>query len=144
MGDSLLGICFFHNLGPPFLHDIEMTCPFCNPERQILAENSCAYAIADGYAVSQGHTLVIPKRHAETIFDLTHEEYIGCFDLVKTVKDILAQQYSPDGFNIGVNCGETAGQTIFHAHIHVIPRYKGDAENPRGGVRHVIPGKGFY
>ena len=121
-----------------------MTCIFCAPDRLRIAENEWAFASADGFPVSPGHTLIIPKRHAVTIFDLTDAEYASCFDLVKVVKSILEQQYHPNGFNVGVNCGEAAGQSVWHAHIHVIPRYKGDVENPRGGVRHVIPCKGFY
>jgi diadenosine tetraphosphate (Ap4A) HIT family hydrolase len=88
--------------------------------------------------------LIIPKRIVADIFDLNDEEYKSCFDLVKTVKEIIKNKFNPDGFNVGVNSGETAGQTIFHAHIHVIPRYKGDVPNPRGGVRNVIPGKADY
>ena len=121
-----------------------MKCSFCNHDRKIVAENEHAFAIGDGYAVSPGHTLVIPKRHAETVFDLADEEYAGCFDLVRTVKAILQDQHRTDAFNIGVNCGEVAGQTVNHAHIHVIPRYEGDVDDPRGGVRHIIPGKGYY
>ena len=96
-------------------------CLFCeiqaNNRGRIIAENSLVYAIRDGFPVTEGHTLFIPKRH--------------------TLDSI-------DGFNIGMNCGETAGQTIFHCHVHLIPRRKGDVENPRGGVRHIIAGKGFY
>lgn len=121
-----------------------MLCIFCSPDRELIAESYHAVAFADGYAVSLGHTLVVPKRHAATIFDLSHDEYEDCFKLVKVVKARLEALHNPDGFNIGVNCGEAAGQTVLHAHIHVIPRYKGDVDNPRGGVRHVIPGKGFY
>ena len=119
-----------------------MKSPFLNLEKII--ENENAFAIYDGFPVSKGHVLVIPKRVVAEIFDLNNEEYSSCFNLVKDVKKILEEKFKPDGFNIGINNGEKAGQTVFHAHIHVIPRYSGDVDNPRGGVRHVIPGKGDY
>ena len=119
-----------------------MESPFLNIKKII--ENENAFAIYDGFPVSKGHVLVIPKRVVAEIFDLNDEEYSSCFNLVKDVKKILEEEFKPDGFNIGINNGEKAGQTIFHAHIHVIPRYSGDVDNPRGGIRHVIPGKGDY
>ncbi len=119
-----------------------MSSPFLNVEK--IVENEFSYAFYDGFPVSKGHTLIVPKRVVPEIFDLNDDEYRGCFDLIKKVKDYLKEKYSPDGFNIGVNNGEDAGQTVFHAHIHVIPRYKGDVPNPRGGVRNIIPGKGDY
>ena len=119
-----------------------MESPFLNKKKII--ENENAFAIYDGFPVSKGHVLVIPKRVVAEIFDLNEEEYSSCFNLVKDVKKILEEEFKPDGFNIGINNGEKAGQTIFHAHIHVIPRYSGDVDNPRGGIRHVIPGKGDY
>ena len=103
-----------------------------------------SFVIYDSYPVTKGHSLVIPKRQIKEIFELNKEEYESCFELVRKVKDLLITKFKPEGFNIGVNCGEVAGQTIFHAHIHVIPRYKGDVPNPRGGVRNIIPGKGDY
>ena len=119
-----------------------MESPFSNKKKII--ENENAFAIYDGFPVSKGHVLVIPKRVVAEIFDLNDEEYSSCFNLVKDVKKILEEEFKPDGFNIGINNGEKAGQTIFHAHIHVIPRYSGDVDNPRGGIRHIIPGKGDY
>ena len=119
-----------------------MESPFLNKKKII--ENENAFAIYDGFPVSKGHVLVIPKRVVAEIFDLNDEEYSSCFNLVKDVKKILEEEFKPDGFNIGINNGEKAGQTIFHAHIHVIPRYSGDVDNPRGGIRHIIPGKGDY
>ena len=119
-----------------------MESPFLNKKKII--DNKNAFAIYDGFPVSKGHVLVIPKRVVAEIFDLNDEEYSSCFNLVKDVKKILEEEFKPDGFNIGINNGEKAGQTIFHAHIHVIPRYSGDVDNPRGGIRHVIPGKGDY
>jgi diadenosine tetraphosphate (Ap4A) HIT family hydrolase len=119
-------------------------CIFCRPQREILARNASAIAVFDTYPVSPGHALVLPLRHVVTIWDLDPDEYDGCFRLVREVKPILESRFKPDGFNVGANCGEAAGQSVWHAHIHVIPRYKGDTPNPRGGVRHVIPLKGSY
>jgi ATP adenylyltransferase len=119
-------------------------CPFCHIDREIIAENHNALAIADLFPVSKGHCLVIPKIHIESVFELPGSVYLACFNLVKDVKNILQAKHNPDGFNIGINCGIHAGQTVMHAHIHVMPRYKGDIPNPRGGVRHIIPGKGNY
>lgn len=120
------------------------TCIFCNPEREIIARNESAIAVFDTYPVSPGHALVLPLRHVATIWDLNAAEYDDCFRLVRAVQPLLAARFSPDGFNMGANCGEAAGQSVWHAHVHVIPRYQGDTPNPRGGVRHVIPLKGSY
>ena len=119
-------------------------CLFCKLQREILARNESAIAVFDTYPVSPGHALVLPLRHVVTIWDLSSAEYDDCFRLVRAVQPILAARFSPDGFNVGANCGEAAGQSVWHAHIHVIPRYQGDTPNPRGGVRHVIPLKGNY
>ncbi len=121
-------------------------CLFCTlPSERVIAENNHAIAIRDGFPVTEGHTLVIPKRHAVDYFALTREELLACDALLRELKQAIEQDDdSVQGFNIGMNAGEVAGQTIFHCHIHLIPRRTGDAENPRGGVRHVIPGKGFY
>jgi diadenosine tetraphosphate (Ap4A) HIT family hydrolase len=121
-----------------------MDCPFCGPSRPVLCSNGSAIAVRDAYPVSQGHTLVIPLRHEPDITRLDPESYRECFDLVRTVIEQLSQELDPAGFNIGVNIGESAGQTVDHAHIHVIPRYTGDTPNPRGGVRGVIAGKADY
>ena len=104
-----------------------------------------AYAIRDGFPVTEGHTLVIPKRHIEDYFGLSQDEVLACDALIRTLRDDL-QGGDPRivGFNIGMNAGEAAGQTIFHCHIHLIPRREGDVQEPRGGVRHLIPGKGSY
>ena len=124
-------------------------CLFCeiqtNNRERIIAENSLVYAIRDGFPVTEGHTLFIPKRHTLDYFSLTQEEVLAINQLMDLHRQLL-QKEDPtiDGFNIGMNCGETAGQTIFHCHVHLIPRRKGDVENPRGGVRHIIAGKGFY
>lgn len=116
-------------------------CIFCNPEREIIVENESAIAVYDSYPVSPGHALVVPRRHATTIWDLTDAEYDGSFRLVRELRLILEVRYGPDGFNVGANCGLAAGQSVWHAHIHVIPRYKGDVADPLGGVRNVIPRK---
>jgi diadenosine tetraphosphate (Ap4A) HIT family hydrolase len=121
-------------------------CLFCEiPEERVISSNDLAYAVRDGFPVTPLHTLVIPKRHATDYFQLTKEELLACNDLLHELKNSI-QQNDPTvvAFNIGMNSGEAAGQTVFHCHIHLIPRRKGDVENPRGGVRHLIPGKGFY
>lgn len=119
-------------------------CTFCEPEREIIAQNAHAIAVFDSFPVSPGHALILPRRHVGTIWELEPEEYSDCFTLVRNVRSVLESRFGPDGFNVGANCGEAAGQSVWHAHIHVIPRYKGDTPNPRGGVRHVIPLKANY
>ena len=122
-------------------------CPFCNinnAKDDIVWESKHSIAILDRYPVSTGHTLVIPKRHIKSYFDLTQDEVDELWDSVKNVKEALNYMYEPDGYNIGINIGEAAGQTIPHCHIHVIPRYNGDVEDPLGGVRSVIPEKRIY
>lgn len=123
-----------------------MTCLFCEiPAERIIAQNESCFAIRDGFPVTPLHSLIIPKRHVVTYFDLSDEEVLACNDLMRQLKNsMLAEDDLIDGFNIGMNAGEMAGQTIFHCHIHLIPRRRGDVENPRGGIRHLIPGKGFY
>ncbi|MFH0967955.1 MAG: HIT family protein [Methanobacteriota archaeon] len=120
-------------------------CPFCTPgPDEIILENGSAYARFDKYPVSPGHLLIIPKRHIPSIFESTSEEINDLWDLVTMAKQVLDEKYSPDGYNTGINDGEFAGQTIMHLHIHLIPRYKGDMDDPRGGVRGVIPEKQKY
>jgi diadenosine tetraphosphate (Ap4A) HIT family hydrolase len=118
-------------------------CPFCNPT-DIVVSNALAYAIYDTYPVSPGHMLIIPKRHVADFFDTSHDERQAIFELMERCKSRLDKQLSPDAYNIGINCGKAAGQTIFHVHVHLIPRYKGDIDNPRGGVRGVIPDRRVY
>lgn len=121
-------------------------CIFCTEgvERAFL-KNDLAYAMRDGFPVTDGHCLIIPFRHVETYFELSEREILACNALLlQTKQQLLSTDSSIGGFNIGVNSGEAAGQTIFHCHIHLIPRRSGDVENARGGVRHLIPGKGFY
>ncbi|EGW38560.1 MULTISPECIES: HIT family protein [unclassified Desulfosporosinus] len=103
-------------------------CVFCTlPETQILVENELARAFFDKYPVSAGHVLIVPKRHTANLFDATKEEMASIGDLLRKVKEQLDEQFHPDGYNVGVNVGEAAGQTVFHLHVHVIPRYHGDA-----------------
>jgi len=115
---------------------MEKDCIFCSiSEEKIILENKLAFAIYDKYPVNLGHLLIIPKRHFPDVFSATIEEVQAIHNLIKKSRDYLNKKYNPDGFNIGVNLGKVAGQTIFHLHIHVIPRYLGDVENPRGGIR---------
>ena len=123
-----------------------MDCIFCkefNKDR-IIYEDSTWVAVLDEYPVSKGHTLLIPKRHFETYFDLEYQEVSTIGVTIGVIKLTLDSMYHPSGYNIGVNCGASAGQTIPHCHIHIIPRYDGDMEDPRGGVRGVIPTKMNY
>ena len=119
-------------------------CPFCNLEREKILETQMSFAIYDGYPVNEGHALIIPKRHTANYFDLSLEEQKDCIELLNRVKGIVQEKYNPAGFNVGININEAAGQTVSHVHIHLIPRYKGDVEEPRGGVRGVIPEKKTY
>jgi ATP adenylyltransferase len=121
-------------------------CPFCNllKEQEIIAESATVYAIFDKFAVNPGHVLIIPKKHKSNYFDLSFKEQSACWFMLNYVKNIIEKQYKPLGFNVGINIEEAAGQTIPHVHIHLIPRYKNDTENPRGGVRAVIPDKKDY
>lgn len=117
-----------------------MFCPFCTlPSDQIVLENDRAKAFFDKYPVQNGHLLVIPKRHVETYFDASEEEMTAIHQLIHRGKEIIDKDYHPDGYNIGVNVGEYGGQTVMHLHVHLIPRYKGDIEDPRGGIRKAIP-----
>lgn len=118
-------------------------CAFCELNTYKL-ENDLAFVIYDKYPVTKGHVLVIPKRHVADYFDTTEEEKRAMQQLAEEIREIQKEELSPDGFNIGINCGEAAGQTIFHVHMHVIPRYKGDMDDPAGGVRGVIPEKQKY
>jgi diadenosine tetraphosphate (Ap4A) HIT family hydrolase len=114
-------------------------CPFCDLGSRVVASNDLAAAVRDKEPASKGHTLVIPKRHCESFFDLKDEEVRACFTLLGQERARIVAEFHPDGFNIGVNDGSAAGQSIGHTHWHLIPRYHGDHPDPRGGVRHVIP-----
>lgn len=124
-------------------------CVFCGIENRIskeriLFETTEWIAIYDGYPVSPGHVLLIPKEHYETFFDLPEGLIESMILRLNDVKKTLDDKFHPSGYNIGVNCGKSAGQTVMHCHIHIIPRYDGDVEDPRGGVRGVIPSKQKY
>lgn len=121
-------------------------CLFCDiPSERIILENAFAYAIRDGFPVTALHTLIIPKRHVIDYFGLDADEHEAINQLIHQLRnDILRSDKDVEGFNIGMNVGAVAGQTIFHAHVHLIPRRIGDVANPRGGVRHIIPDKGHY
>lgn len=120
-------------------------CPFCNISKEdILLENEYAVAIFDKFPVSKGHVLIIPKLHKSNYFDLHIVEQIAVFELLERVEKKLDVLYWPDGYNVGFNVGTAAGQTIPHFHLHVIPRYNGDVEDPRGGIRGCIPDKMRY
>ena len=124
----------------------EEGCLFCEIQKErILDEDNLFYVIRDGFPVTDLHTLVIPKRHVETYFDLYQPELNSCNRMIQKFKQqIEKEDVSVKGFNIGINNGEVSGQTIFHCHIHLIPRREGDVKNPRGGVRGVIPNKQEY
>jgi ATP adenylyltransferase len=126
--------------------DNNISCPFCILEsnRDVVIENENAFAIFDKFPVSNGHLLIIPKLHCNSYFDLDIEIQNACWDIVNQGKKLIEKMYNPSGYNIGININEAAGQTIPHAHIHLIPRYTGDVSNPRGGVRGVIPFKQDY
>jgi len=114
------------------------------PEEQWLHESRYFFIVPDKYPVSSGHLLIVSKRHCTDFFELNADEQTELPSLILKAKQLIEQTFSPDGYNIGMNCGAAAGQTVFHTHIHIIPRYKGDVENPRGGIRNVIPGMGDY
>jgi diadenosine tetraphosphate (Ap4A) HIT family hydrolase len=117
-----------------------MKCPFCEiPAEQIVLENERAKAFYDKYPVQKGHLLIVPKRHIASYFEATEEEITAIHRLLHEGKEKLDQEFAPDGYNIGVNVGSYGGQTVMHLHVHLIPRYKGDIEDPRGGIRKAIP-----
>jgi len=128
------------------MRDPNNPCLFCNiKESGLVDENILAYASYDTYPVSELHCLIIPKRHVKDYFELTNDEVVACNGLIKKIKEeILLKDPSVKGFNIGSNVGKTAGQSVLHCHIHLIPRREGDVENPQGGVRSVIPLKQHY
>lgn len=117
-------------------------CLFCrwkDEKEKIVLENDYAFARFDEFPVNKGHMLFVTKRHVKDFFGTTLEEKKAIFELMEKAKELIDEKYHPDGYNIGMNCGEVAGQTIMHIHDHLIPRYNGDVENPRGGIRGVIP-----
>jgi diadenosine tetraphosphate (Ap4A) HIT family hydrolase len=120
-------------------------CPFCTlPDGRVVEDNEFAILIRDGYPISPGHSLVIPKRHVGSFFEVTVPERAALLALLDKAKGLVEQDHTPAGYNIGINDGAAAGQTVPHLHIHLIPRYTGDQDDPRGGVRWVIPDKADY
>lgn len=121
------------------------TCPFCNLDKsRVILANDHAIAFHDGFPVTPGHTLIVPKRHIASFFEATRDEQTALLDLLAEMRQLLLAELSPDGFNIGINDGAAAGQTVMHLHIHLIPRYAGDTDDPRGGVRWIMPKKAAY
>lgn len=120
-------------------------CPFCHPNPdQVFLENDLVIGLWDKYPISPGHALLVPRRHVAGWFDAGEAEHLALAAALGIARDQILEHHRPDGFNIGVNSGEAAGQTIFHLHVHLIPRYKGDQEDPRGGVRRLFPIKARY
>ena len=120
-------------------------CPFCKTTKnQYLIEGEYSYAKFDGYPISKGHVLIISKEHISNYFELSEIVQKDMMNLVSKVKKLLDSKYETADYNVGINCGYLAGQTIDHVHIHLIPRRKGDVEDPRGGVRWVLPEKAKY
>lgn len=120
-------------------------CPFCTmPAERIIDSNEFGMTIRDGFPISPGHTLIIPKRHIGSWFEISKDEQLGLLELLERAKTILQIEFNPDGYNIGINDGPAAGQTVPHLHMHLIPRYKDDLDDPRGGVRWIIPNKAKY
>ncbi len=120
-------------------------CPFCTiaPEKMV-AQDSLTFTVRDTLPLSPGHTLILPKRHIASIFEATKEEVAALWEAIQQARRGLIREFSPDGFNIGINDGLASGQTILHLHIHLIPRYKGDMPDPRGGIRWIFPEKAKY
>ncbi len=118
-------------------------CRFCSP-RGVIRQNELTYCERDSYPVSPGHALIIPFRHCANFFDLTPEEMTACMELLAEEQVAVDDEFNPDGYNVGVNVNAAGGQSIFHVHIHLIPRYTGDSAHPQGGVRQVIPEKADY
>ncbi|OQW87135.1 MAG: HIT family protein [Rhodoferax ferrireducens] len=120
-------------------------CPFCSlPQARVIDSNATAMTIRDGYPVSLGHSLLIPKRHIGSFFDLSKQEHHDILELLDRAKVAIDKEFQPQGYNIGINDGTVAGQTVPHLHMHLIPRYTGDLPDPRGGVRWVLPDKAKY
>ena len=122
-----------------------MECPFCSlPKERVVARNQFAMVLRDAYPISLGHTLIVPSRHVASFFELSPEERSALMELLDQAKRQIDEAYRPAGYNVGINDGPAAGQTIPHLHIHLIPRYEGDQPDPRGGVRWIFPDKAAY
>jgi diadenosine tetraphosphate (Ap4A) HIT family hydrolase len=123
-----------------------MNCVFCARlvAAHLVAENDLAVAFVDAFPVSPGHCLIVPRRHESNFLELTSDEQVAAWNLVSLVMRHVEVDRAPDGYNIGVNIGDAAGQTVAHAHLHVIPRYRGDVDDPRGGIRWIIPARARY
>ena len=120
-------------------------CPFCRPEPdQVFLETDLILGLWDSYPVSPGHALLIPRRHVADWFEADPATQLALIAALPMARDAIEKDHKPDGYNVGINAGEAAGQTIFHLHVHLIPRYKGDQDDPRGGVRRLIPHKARY
>ena len=124
---------------------MSLPCLFCSlPAERVVHDRPFAFVIRDGFPVSPGHTLIIPKRHVASFFDVTDAERTDLMSLLTAARDDVDREFHPAGYNVGINDGAAAGQTVAHLHIHLIPRYEGDRDDPRGGVRWVLPGKAAY
>lgn len=136
----------FANGVTPVIGSSAMACVFCDrlSSADLIAQNAQAVAFADAFPLTPGHSLIVPRRHEPDFLGLAQEEQRAIWDLVATVRNHIERTHRPDGYNLGVNVGEAAGQTIGHAHLHVIPRYRGDVADPRGGIRWIIPAHARY
>ena len=122
-----------------------MNCPFCHlPTERILIQNELTLALRDAFPVAPGHTLIVTRRHIQSYAEATPDELAALWRTLGAARKTLDLEFHPDGYNVGINDGGAAGQTVMHMHVHLIPRFQGDVANPRGGVRHCIPGKGCY
>jgi diadenosine tetraphosphate (Ap4A) HIT family hydrolase len=120
-------------------------CPFCHPDpERVFNEGSHVFALWDAYPVSDGHALIVPRRHMGSWMEVTPEEQAELLEAIAAVREEIEATRSPDGYNMGINDGFPAGQTVDHLHLHVIPRYEGDVQDPRGGIRWVIPERAPY
>lgn len=123
----------------------ECQCPFCVIEAaRVRYDDGRMIVIRDGYPITPGHSLIIPKRHVGSWFGLSEEELVPMHDAIRWARDDVEAEFGPDGYNLGVNDGAAAGQTVAHLHVHLIPRYEGDCDDPRGGVRWLFPNKARY
>lgn len=131
--------------GGPLSRPADAPCPFCPPRaHHILIGRPLAFVARDSYPLTKGHALVIPRRHVATFFETTTEERRAMLELLDEAKALLDREHQPDGYNIGINNGPAAGQTVMHVHLHLIPRYLGDVDDPRGGIRMIFPERARY